>query len=285
MNTHYTALCVLPAFVCAAPALAEIVGAVRGLATSVSVDYAPRLRARADLASTSPILIRVSPSETPGSQRIEFIGSVAGSFDLRDFLEREDGKPLTDLEPLSVKVVSNLPADHGTDLYGASESWLNWRAHYRELMWGAVALWVAVPVGAWLVHRARRPRPAPPVAPAPPPPSLSEQLRAALEAARDRSLSVEESAKLELLLYRYLGGDAENADGRALAALLQRVREQERTRPLVLAVERWLHAKDGGEEARGAAAAALDQLRGDRLAAYAPPSSPSREPTAVGVTP
>jgi hypothetical protein len=275
MNTLHAALCTLPAFVCAAPALAEPVTAVRGLATTATVDYPPRLRARADLASTSPILVRVSASETPGRQRIEFIGSVAGTFDLRNYLEREDGKPLTDLAPISVTVVSKLPADHGTDLYGASESWLNWRAHYRELMWGAVALWTAVPITVLIVRRMRRPRPEPAPLPPPPAPTLAQQLSAALEAARDRTLSVEESARLELLLYRYLGGSNESdAD---LAALLRQVRERPDTQPLVLAVERWLHARDGGEEARASAAAALQELRRTRLSSQPP------TPATVGV--
>ena len=60
--------------------------------------------------------MRINPSpESPGQQRIEFIGSVAGSFDLRDFIEREDGMPLTGLAAIPVTVVSRLPPDCGTD--------------------------------------------------------------------------------------------------------------------------------------------------------------------------
>jgi hypothetical protein len=266
------------AIVCGVPAAHEPVKAVRGLASQVEVDYAPRLRPRADLTPASPMMIRVSPGKSEAQQRIEFIGAVAGSFDLRDFLEREDGKPLSDLTPLPVAVLSRLPSDHGTDLYSTSESWLNWRAHYRELMWGAVALWVAVPATVLLVRAARRPRPAPPAPAAPPPPTLAEQLRAALETARDHRLTVDESARLELLLYRYLSGD-EPAEGADVAALLRDIREHEATRPLVLAVERWLHAKDGGEEARTVAAAALDQLRRERLAPATPAARAPAEAT------
>jgi len=265
-------LLAVPAIVCAVAHAAEPVNATRGLASHVTLDYTPALRARADLTPASPVMVRVSAEPDKGGtarQRIEFIGAVAGTFDLRDYLEREDGKPLSDLAPITIAVVSRLPSDHGPDLYGTSESWLNWRAHYRELMWGAVALWVAVPVAAYLIHRARKPRPVPPAPPTPPPPTVAEQLAAALEEARGRTLSVEESAHLELLLYRYLSG-GEPPEGSDLAALLRDVRDRADTRPLVLAVERWLHAKDGGDEARAAAAAALEQLRRDRLAAYAP---------------
>ncbi len=137
--------------------------------------------------------------------------------------------------------------------------------HYRGLMWGAVALWAAVPVVVLSVRAVRRPRPAPPASAAPPPPTIAEQLRAALELAGERTLTVEESARLELLLLRFLGG-SEAGDSADLASMLSRVRANESTRPLVLAIERWLHAKNGGESARASAAAALEELRRTRLA-------------------
>ena len=108
-------------------------------------------------------MVRVSPAPGGSSQRIEFIGTVVGTFDLRGYLERDDGKPLTDLAPLQVSVASQLPADAGTDLYSSEQSWFNWRAHYRTLLWGAVALWAITPFAYWLVRRMQRPAPiAPP---------------------------------------------------------------------------------------------------------------------------
>ena len=260
-------LLAIPVVACATSAHAEPAPpakAVRGLASQIEVDYAPRLRARADQTPTSPILVRVSPGQSAGRQRIEFIGAVAGSFDLRDHLEREDGQPIDAALRIPITVVSNLPADQGPDLYGSVGSWMNWRAYYRELMWGAAALWIAVPVTVLIVRGIRRPRVAPPPAPLPPPPSVAEQLRAALETARERPLTVEESARLELLLFRYLGGD-EPGEGSDLASLLRDVREHAATRPLVLAVERWLHARNDGDSARTHAAAALEELRRTRL--------------------
>jgi len=248
----------------AEPAQVEPPRAVRGLAAQVEVDYAPRLRARADLTPKSSVLVRIPPGQTAARQRIEFIGAVAGTFDLRDYLEREDGAPLTDLAPITINVVSTLPANHGVDLYGSAGSWMNWRAHYRELMWGAAALWLAVPALVLIVRAARRPRPAPPPPPQPPPPTLAEQLAAALDTARTRPLTVEESGRLELLLLRYLGA-GEAAGSADLAAVLRAVRQREETRPLVLAVERWLHAGESGEAARSHAAAALEELRRTRL--------------------
>jgi hypothetical protein len=249
---------------CVSTGLTGPTKAVRGLAAAVEVEYGPRLRARADQTPTSPILVRVIQG-APGHQRVEFIGAVAGDFDLRSYLERDDGQALGDLAPIPITVVSKLPADAGVDLYATDGSWMNWRVHYRELMWAAAGLWLAVPAAALVVSRLRRPRVVAPPPPAPPPPSIADQLRAALEVARERPLTVEESGQLELLVLKFLGGSAVE-EGADLASILRTVRADEQTRPLVLAIERWLHAKGGGEAARAHAADALEALRRTRLA-------------------
>lgn len=256
-------LVVMAALIAWSPA--EPTPSVRGLAAHVDVEFGPRLRARSDQSRDSPILVRVSPGPTEDRQRIEFIGAVAGNFDLRRYIEREDGRPLADLPPIPIMVVSKLPADAGVDLYGTGDAWLNWRAHYRQLMWGALGVWLAVPAAVLGVRAMRRPRPMPLQPPPSPPPSIADQLRAALQIASDRPLTLEESGQLELLLLRYLGGPAID-EGEDLATVLGDLRENDQTRPLVLAMERWLHAKGGGEAARAHAAAALEALRRTRLA-------------------
>ena len=56
-------------------------------------------------------------------------------------------------------------------------------------------------------------------------------------------------------------------EGVDLATVVGDLRENDQTKALVLAMERWLHARGGGEEARAHAAAALEALRRARLAA------------------
>ena len=260
----------VPAIVCAAAmsaaASAEPIKAVRGLAARVEVDYAHRLRAREDQTPSSPILVRVSSARSAEGARqvIEFIGAVAGEYDLRDHVAREDGQPITDLASMPVTVVSRLPADHGVDLYATTGSWMNWRANYREIMWVAVGVWVLVPIAVVTIRAARRARPVPPTPAAPPPPSVADQLRAALEIARERPLTVEESGRLELLLLRYLGGD-QPRDAAELVSVLRDLRADDATSPIVIAIERWLHAQGGGESGRADADAALDNLRATLL--------------------
>lgn len=257
----------------AAIALASVLAAdpttaVRGLAASVEVEYAPTLRARSEQLPTTPVLVRVA-RVGPTRQRVEFIGSVAGAYDLRDFLEREDGQLLTDLPALPVSVVSKLPPGHGADLFDSGESWFNWRARYREILLASAVAWACVPVAYLLWRAARRPRPVP-VAPPPPPMTVERQLREALESAGARVLSVEERGRLELLVFRYFAQrlgrpDLETADA---ADVCHAVRETAETRPLVIALERWLHAPRGEDAARHAAQA-LDELRRTRLGAPA----------------
>jgi hypothetical protein len=255
------------ACVVAAGALAgqEPTRASRGISARVEVEYGPLLRARSEQSPTSPILVRVAPQKGGKRQQIEFIGAVAGTFDLRDFLEREDGAPLADLPAIPVSIESKLPPGHGTDLYDSEESWFNWRAHYRELMWGAVGLWALAPVVYLIVRRARTPAAAAPVAPPAPALTIGEQLREAIESAGSRVLSVDERAKLELLVIRYFSDRiAVDAAGDP-ARTLGRLREHPESSGLVIAIERWLHARASGDEARAQASAALQELRATRL--------------------
>lgn len=257
---------IIPAIVIAAVVAADPPTALRGLASSVEVDYAPTLRAKSEQQPTTPILVRVARL-TASRQRVEFIGAVAGAFDLKDFLEREDGQALMDLASIPVSIVSKLPPGHGADLFDSGESWFNWRAHYRELLIAAAAVWLAAPVGVLIWKAARRPRPTP----APPPPApitVEGLLREALESAGGRVLTVEERGRIELLVFRYFAdrlGRPELAEADP-AVVYHAVRETPDARPLVIALERWLHAPRGEDAARHAAQA-LDELRRTRLAA------------------
>ncbi len=260
--------------------------AIRGMATEVQVDYPARLRPRADQTPLSPVLVRVNPIEGSSKQRIEFVGNVVGDYDLRDYLEREDGKPLSDLSPLSVTVVSQLPPNHGTDLYSSGTTWFDWSAHYRLLLWLAVGVWVAVPA-AWLIYRAtrRKPEAAPPPA-APAPQTLEDQLRAALSAAALRTLSTQEKAQLELLVFRFFSerlnrpflGTTDD-----MSETLRTIRLNPETRDLVSAIERWLHAYGSGEEDRRKAAEALEDFRRSRLSQPVAASASPSEATSAAV--
>jgi len=247
------------------------VQAVRGLAATVEIGYAPVLRGRTEQAPNSPLMVRVLAVPGAARQRVEFVGSVAGVFDLRDYLERADGGSLDDLPPIPVEVLTQLPPGHGTDLFSSESSGFTWSAVYRELLWAAVALWVLAPAVYLVVRAMRKPQAAPVELPAAPPPAPEEQLRAVLAAAAARDLSIAERGQLELLVLRFLGtqlGLPVRGSG-DLAETLAALRGHPETRGFVVALERWLHARDG-DAARAHAAQALEELRHTRL-----PAAPS----------
>lgn len=260
---HLAATTVMVSVLAQAPVSTQ---AVRGLAASVEVTYDAKLRPKAQQGVVIPVLVRVASGSNAGVQRIEFLGSVAGSYDLRNYLEREDGKPLDGLAAMPVTVVSKLPTGHGTDLFTTDSGWFNWRAHYRELMWGAVGLWIAVPVGYGLWRLTRRKPEAPVAQVEAKPPTTEELLRAALSGESPAQMPVERKAQLELLVFRYFAerlGRPELVHGDPAEAY-RVIREQDETRELIRAIERWLHAPAAADSSANASAA-LMELRRSKL--------------------
>ncbi|MCA9284832.1 MAG: hypothetical protein KDA22_06450 [Phycisphaerales bacterium] len=224
--------------------------ASRGLAAEHIIEYAgPPLRAKPDQGLAAPMLVRVTV--LPESERrdaagvrqyrIDYIGNVAGLFDLRELIQHQDGTPASDLDPLFVRIVSELPPQHGTDLFLQDRQPFLLESHYRLALVALAIAWFAVPAVV-LVRRALRRPPAPVAVVAPPPPTLADQLRPLVEGAMRQGLSVAERGRLELLLLRYW------QDRLALAALapadaVVRMRTHPEAGRLLTAVERWLHAR------------------------------------------
>jgi hypothetical protein len=247
------------------PALTE---AVRGTAGAVEVDYPQgRLVAKAGQTPTSPVLVRVVAAEG-SKQRIEFMGVTAGTYDLRDFVQQQDGQPAAGLSHLPVRIVSHLPPSHGTDLFLVEDQGFSLRAHYRELLIGAIIAWAGVPVIV-LIRRALRKKP-PEIGTAPPPPAptIADQLRALLDAAAARPLSVDEQGALELLLFQFYTRELPAGASADPAQTIQLLRNQPQTREIVAAVEHWLHSRrEATATPDGHAASMLSDFRHNRLAA------------------
>ncbi len=247
----------------------------RGIASAVEVPQAPgRLRAKSNQTPDSPVLVRVVASQTPGQQRIEFIGFVAGNFDLRDYLEGPGGSRV-DLPPLPVQVISQLPPNSGTDVFGLAQPNFSLGAHYREILILSVAAWALVPLVV-IARRVLR-RPAPAVAPtaAPPPPTIAEELRTLIESAMQRPMSVSERGRIELLLFQFLRDrhGVENADD--LATQIRTLFHLPKTKELVGAVERWLHSAEGSQRPDAATSAELQRFRHSHLTPKATESAVS----------
>lgn len=223
--------------------------AARGIAGSVEVtSTGPRLRADPAQTLASPILVRIAESRPAGegatTYRIEFIGVVAGTYNLRDALQNEDGSPASALPPLPVNIYTQLPPNHGTDVYGLADPPFRLVGWYREFMVAAAVLWIAVPVAVVARRRLRR-RPPPAAAPVVPPPTLADLLRPLVEAAQARAMTIAERGRLELLLYSYWREHLGITRG-TQAEVIAHLRGHPQAGRLLLAVERWLHQPQGG---------------------------------------
>lgn len=247
--------------------------ATRGLAGSVEIDPGrSRLVARADQTPDSAVVVRLLPGTDSSHQKIEFVGFIAGAFDLRDFLQREDGADASDLPPLPVIVESRLAPGHGEDVLGLAQSLSAGGMHYRALLIGVGAAWALVPVVV-IARRAMRNRPQPQAAPIAPPPDLAAQIRALLDECGAAPMTVAQQGRLELLILRFWTDRVAQGEESAAEAIAL-VRRDERTRRIVLAVESWLHAhRDEAGRARGQAEAAalIEAFRREELAAAPTP--------------
>ena len=237
--------------------------AVRGLANALELRVSGlAIRATANQSPTSPILVRATPSGPRAGDtqtyRVEFIGMVAGDYDLSAYLERQDGSPL-DVGPLPVRVVSQLPPGYGTDLFSSAQAPALGRRWYLTTMLALTGAWLSVPV-VYVVVRIMRRRAVPPPAPVAPPPTLADQLRPLAEAAISGALSIAQRGRLELLMYMYwrerLGLDGPPAQ------IVAQLRREPQAGGLLRAMEAWLHAaRRPVGQAQGELAALLEPYR------------------------
>ncbi|MFO0826811.1 MAG: hypothetical protein U0572_01570 [Phycisphaerales bacterium] len=214
--------------------------AARGIAGTLTFTHAGQtIRARANQSLMSPVLVRVAGGAA-GEYRVSFLGTVAGEFDLRDYLEYDDGRPLADVPPLRVRVDSKLPPQYGTDLFTFDHPNFALTSHYRTIAATIAVAWALVPLVV-LTRRALRRAPPAPHVDVPPPPTIADQLRPLVQSAMAGSLSIADRGRLELLLYRFWR-DALELGGLTPAESIGHMRHDPRAGRLIVAVERWLHS-------------------------------------------
>jgi len=256
----------------------------RGTTGAFDVESAVPLRAKALRDAASPVLVRVNP--LGGDRyRVEYLGTVEGAFDLAPLVERADGRAATGLPDLRVEIFTQLPPNHGTDVFGLSAPGFSLSAHYTTALAAVAAAWLAVPAYL-LVRRLTRRRPAPP-----PPPAravtVAERLFAIVDAARARELGIDERGRLELLMLQELRAHAAadhaaanhaaaNSAGSdrtstlaSLADATIALRDDPHTARIVRAVEAWLHAPTTGDRTR-----ALEEIDALRLRPAVAPAGP-----------
>ncbi len=239
----------------------EKIRAYRGTAGSIEVEHAgAALRAKA-AEPNAPVLVRVRALARAGFYTIEYLGLRTGEFDLASLVERVDGRP-AELGSIPIRFESRLPASAGTDVFGQRAAELNVRVWYREGLIALAAAWLLAPVIVIVRRRLAR-KPVAQAEDAAPEPTTMERLRAILNEAKSRELSVDERARMELLLLRAMReATPGEKSARELAAALSELRRGEVTGEVVRAVEAWTHAeRDGSRESAVEAAGRVARAR------------------------
>lgn len=226
---------------------AEDIPTPRGITGSVTISHSGNpLQAKLDQGLASPLLVRVTDitggdDASEHRYRIDYIGTVAGSFNLRDLITHRDGTPATELAPIPIKIVSELPEKFGSDLFIVSAKPMFARSFYRVIIGVIAVIWIAIPIFVF-IRRWICNRPVPAAPPPPPAPTFADQLRPLVDAAMNQGLSVHDQARLELLLMAFWSEQRNLASLSPVQALEQLRRDPEAS-TLLIAVERWLHSR------------------------------------------
>ncbi|WP_144057853.1 hypothetical protein [Novipirellula maiorica] len=226
----------------------------RGLTAQLTFTHpSGSLRALPDQSTDAAVLVRlerIGLAQDNAAHRytLWFFGTVAGQYDLSQWVVQRDGSLLTNdqaLPAMQVRVVSDLPPGHGTSLYEIDDPLLRAQGGYRAALIGFACLWAAVPI-VWSFIRLRS-RQAQPVPATAPPPTLSDRLRPLVQRASQGQLTVEEQSRLEILLYMFWQRRLGLPD--SLAEALPVLRRHREAGGLLRALEAWIHADNPSSSA------------------------------------
>lgn len=189
-----------------------------------------------------PVVIRIVAEYPHGDAHrydLEYTLFEAGQFDLRDYLQREDGSPMDSVPPIPVAATTVLPAGQilPNDVSpGPLPDWGGYRAVLITggVLWGFVLLYLLVP------RRQRRLESEAQTAVK----SLETRLREAIQAAETGTLNPAERAELERMVlahWRQRLGMTHLPAAEAHALL----RQHEQARNALNLLEQWLHHPQG----------------------------------------
>lgn len=232
----------------------------RGLTGTVVFDFAGKtLRSKTQRDSAAPIWMRLAASAKDAHHyEAKFLGTVEGVYDLRSLMEHVDGSEVTEMVPIQVRIVSTLPKDHRSDLFGVAEFKPSFWGGYRLAIVLVGLAWLGIPIVVF-IRRALRAVPTVSLTVAEPPPTFADQLQPLIEAAASRTLSIGEKGRLELLLLHYWR-DRITPKSTDIAGAIRGLRTHPEAGTLVTTVERWLHESDAMEDESDRSPAAIVEL-------------------------
>ena len=195
---------------------------------------------------------------------IRYLANRAGTFDLRDYLGAEDGRPLEGLPSFRFTGDPKLSKELESRIRETEPAEIELGGHYTLTMAALGVAWLG-----WLLLLIFYGRPKPPVVvPPAPPPTLAEVFRAFLVQVEQGTLDAAGAARLEMALLRAWREGLVPADA-PMAQALAAVAAGDRTRDGLRALQHWLHRRDAAVT-REEIAALLRPLAAPPAAAPAP---------------
>ncbi len=198
-----------------------------------------QLQARPLTDDRWPIMVRIVnafPQGTLGYRYdLVYSGYEAGTFDLRDFLQRVDGSPVADLPAIPVRIRSLLPPGQ-VEPNALPEKGLPRLGGYRWWMIVAVIFWGWV-LAALLLVGWRKKKTATELAAQV---SLADLLRPRIQAAMDNKLDARQYAELERMLIAMWQGKLK-LSAVDPSAVVSQIRQHSESGPLMRQLERWMH--------------------------------------------
>jgi hypothetical protein len=210
----------------------------------------------AEVTPNTPLLVRITGVEATGDgafqYSLSFRGLETGVFNLTDFLANPVGERLR--EPVAtVTIESAIPAHSVYAAVWPSPPFQGRAFPYRLTLWMGTFVWAAC--GALLFWPKKQMQPtAPPASPEPAKTedrqpiifnrqTLADLLRPLVEKAANKSITAEEKAELEGILFQYWGKDLE-LDHLNSVEQLRRILEHPEAGALLRTVEQWLYQPD-----------------------------------------
>ncbi|MCW1884598.1 hypothetical protein OKA04_07625 [Luteolibacter flavescens] len=224
----------------ASPLLAETPTQRVGQPLEISDVYIPggEVKPKPRRDRKPPLMVRVlevKPAKDGSRYDFEVQGLEAGTYNLAEFLDAPEG---TTLPAIPLEITSGLPDGlvhpNKNEAAGLPEL-----GGYRTKMMLFVSLWIAGFVGI-LMWKKSKPAAADDGANAHA--SLAERLRPLVGAAAKGELSSDDRAKLERLVIGHWRESRPDIAALAPAEAMVKLRTDADASPLVLALERWLHA-------------------------------------------
>lgn len=170
---------------------------------------------------------------------IRYLANRAGTFDLRDYLGAEDGRPPEGLPSFRFTGDPKLSKELESRIRETEPAEIELGGHYYLTLAALGVVWLG-----WLLLLIFYGRPKPPVVvPPAPPPTRAEIFQAFLVRVEQGTLDAAGAAQLEMALLRAWRDGLVPADA-PMARALAAVAAGDRTRDGLRALQHWLHRRD-----------------------------------------